>query len=144
MSERPEAPRELYESDDPTKLPEYLTYFPGLVQDLDHWLRYQITTPRRLAEYLDWNCASDLYKDRWGVRPRHWKTVEEARAYLQELDEEKKRDAEILAKRAFEAAIVKQPLTQPLLVQCPRINSFCRHGCVADRLQCDKIWGKLP
>lgn len=142
MSERREAPKELYESDDPAKLAEYLIYFPGLVQDLDHWLRYQITTPRQLGEYLDWCAAIDLYKDRWGIKPRHWKTIEEARAYLQELEEEEKRDAEIIAKRTREAAISKQPLTQPLLIHCPRINSFCRHNCEADKLQCDKIWGK--
>ena len=44
---------ELSFSNDPTLLPEYLSRFSDLTQDLDHWHEFGITTPRQLGDYLD-------------------------------------------------------------------------------------------
>jgi hypothetical protein len=74
---------EIHISDDAELLPEYLSHFPGLVQDLAHWHGYGITTPRQLGDYLDMSCAISVYKSEYGVKPR-FETAEEARKYLDE------------------------------------------------------------
>lgn len=42
-----------------------------LVEDLEHWAEYGITTAAGLKRYLDECAYSDGYKSIYGVRPRH-------------------------------------------------------------------------
>lgn len=57
-----------------------------LTEDLNHWAEYGIHTAEELGDYLDMECAINVYKDRVGVRPRHWTSVQDARDYLDSLD----------------------------------------------------------
>ena len=54
----------------------------GYLKDDCQGVPVQSGVCEQCGESWDFDVASDLYKDEYGVRPRHWKTVEEARAYM--------------------------------------------------------------
>lgn len=49
-----------------------------LVEDLDHWAGYGITTPSHLKRYLDECAYSDGYKEVYGRRPRFVSSMSDA------------------------------------------------------------------
>lgn len=62
-------------------LTEYLTHFPGLVDDLDHWAGYGVTTATGLADYLQATFEYEMEKER---RRNGGYTVEELEVLAQE------------------------------------------------------------
>lgn len=52
-----------------------------LTTDLAHWREYGVTTEEELNDYLDMECAHNVFKDRNGYRPS-FANVDEAREYL--------------------------------------------------------------
>jgi len=62
-------------------LTDYLAHFPGLVDDLEHWAGYGITTATGLADYLQSCHDREMEKER---RANGGYTVEELEVLAQE------------------------------------------------------------
>lgn len=63
-----------------------------LVEDPEHWAEFDIHTGEELAHYLAKETHRDLFKELYGVRPRHMKydqmSVEEIKAKNDQLEQE--------------------------------------------------------
>lgn len=58
-----------------------------MTTDLDHWAECGVYTPEQFDRLMDEECYSDVYKDRYGVRPRNISSMsdEELRNALERL-----------------------------------------------------------